>query len=167
MKSLTNKLLTAVSLMALGLSQSGCAPQLGGSDYSLADVGTPSQSLPGYITNVRVININAADRSKPGVGAGVGAVSGAVLGSTVGKGRGSTVAALVGGLAGGVGGHFAEQALLNQQGFEYTVQLDRGDIMTVAQGAEPKLSNGQRVAVVVNQKSAYNAARSRVIPFNG
>lgn len=156
-----------VALTALPLSLTNCAPKLGGSDYAMADVGANSTSLKGSIISMRVININASQPNQPGVGAGVGAVSGAVLGSTIGKGKGSVVSAVAGGLLGGVGGHFAEQALTSQEGFEYTVQLDNGEVKTIAQGAEPRMSVGQRVIVVLNNKGTMGqAARSRVIPDN-
>lgn len=156
-----------VALAALPLFLTSCAPKLGGSDYSMADVGANSTSLRGAITAVRVININASQPNQPGVGAGVGAISGAVLGSTIGKGKGSLVSGVAGGLLGGVGGHFAEQALTSQEGFEYTVQLDNGEVHTIAQGAEPRMSVGQRVIVVLNNKGvAGQQARSRVIPDN-
>lgn len=156
-----------IAAATLPLFLTNCAPKLGGSDYSTADVGTNSVSLRGTITSIRAININASQPNQPGIGAGVGAISGAVLGSTIGQGKGSLVSTVIGGLAGGAAGHFIEQGATSQEGFEYTVDLDNGQIQTIAQGAEPRMSVGQRVIVILNNKGVNGqGARSRVVPDN-
>jgi outer membrane lipoprotein SlyB len=154
-----------VALATLPLFMTGCAPKLGGSDYSMADVGTNSTSLRGSIVSVRVINLVATDANKPGLGAAAGAIAGGTTGYVVSnRGPFTTVA---GGLLGAAAGHFAEQALTNQEGFEYTVQLDNGEVKTIAQGAEPRMAVGQRVLVVLNNKGVGGQqARSRVVPDN-
>jgi outer membrane lipoprotein SlyB len=158
------KKIIAAAVLALPLFLTSCAPKLGGSDYSIADVGANSTSLRGSIVSIRVININATEANKPGVGAVAGGLAGGVAGHVVSnRGPFTTVA---GGLLGAAAGHFAEQALTNQEGFEYTVQLDNGDVKTIAQGAEPRMSVGQRVLVVLNNKGAGQGARSRVVPDN-
>ncbi len=160
----TKKILL-IAMATLPLFLTNCAPKLGGSDYSMADVGANSASLRGSIVALRVININASQPNQPGVGAAVGAASGAVIGNVVSNHGPFTT--LAGGLLGGVGGHFAEQALTSQEGIEYTVQLDNGEVSTIAQGAEPRMSVGQRVIVVLNNKGVNGqGARSRVIPDN-
>jgi outer membrane lipoprotein SlyB len=154
-----------IALTSLPLFLTNCAPKLGGSDYAMADVGANSTSLRGSIVALRVININASQPNQPGVGAGIGAVSGAVIGNVVSNHGPFTT--LAGGLLGGVAGHFAEQGLTSQEGIEYTVQLDSGEVHTIAQGAEPRMSVGQRVIVVLNNKGyAGQQARSRVVPDN-
>ena len=159
------KKIIATAMLALPLLLTSCAPKLGGSDYSMADIGTNSASLRGSIIAVRVVNLVAKQPNEPGVGALAGAATGAVAGNVLSNhGPFTTVA---GGLLGGVAGHFAEQALTNQEGFEYTVQLDNGQIQTIAQGADPKMAVGQRVIVVLNNKGVGGqAARSRVVPDN-
>lgn len=154
-----------VAVAALPLFLTSCAPKLGGSDYAMADVGANSTSLRGSIVAMRTININASQPNQPGVGAAVGAVSGGVIGNVISNHGPFTT--LAGGLLGGVGGHYAEQALTSQEGIEYTVQLDSGEVHTIAQGAEPRMSIGQRVIVVLNNKGyAGQQARSRVVPDN-
>ena len=71
------------------------------------------------------------------------------------------VSAVVGGLAGGTAGHLIEQKLKEQDGIEYQVKLDRGDVVTIAQGIEPKLVVGQRVLIIES-----HGARSRIISDN-
>ena len=166
----TKILLSAACIAAL--ITTGCAPKLGGSDYSVANVGDISRSLPGVVLSKRVIQINATDPSKPSTGAGVGGAAGAIAGSTIGQGHGSLLAMGIGGLAGAVGGHFAEQALTHQEGFEYQVRMEQtGEVLTIAQGAEPNIPVGAPVYIVENIRtdgfSAINEGkkgRSRIIP---
>jgi outer membrane lipoprotein SlyB len=163
--SMKMKKIFLVAGATLPLFLTNCAPKLGGSDYAMADVGANSLSLRGTIVAIRTVNINASQPNQPGVGAAVGAVSGAVIGNVVSNHGPFTT--LAGGLLGGVGGHYAEQALTSQEGFEYTVELENGQVQTIAQGAEPRMSVGQRVIVVLNNKGVNGqGARSRVIPDN-
>lgn len=159
------KQIFAVAMLALPLMLTSCAPKLGGSDYSIADVGANSTRLRGSITSIRVVNLVATDANKPGIGAVAGGVAGGVTGHVVSNGGPFTT--MAGGLLGAAAGHFAEQALTNQEGFEYTVQLDNGEVKTIAQGAEPRMAVGQRVIVVLNNKGTMGQqARSRVVPDN-
>ncbi|MDP2194221.1 MAG: glycine zipper 2TM domain-containing protein, partial [Alphaproteobacteria bacterium] len=129
------KKLLISALCAVSLINTGCAPKLGGSDYSVGDVGDVAISTPGVVVGRRVIQINAHDNTNPGAGAGVGAGVGALAGSAFGNGRGQLVGMGLGALAGGVAGHFAEGALKNQEGFEYQVRVEAtGEVLTVSQG---------------------------------
>eukprot|EP01037_Dinobryon_pediforme_P018025 gene18025-18262_t len=136
---------------------SACAPKLGGNDYSAKGVGEISQTFKGTVIAARPIMINSSD-GKLGAGALIGGGTGALLGSTVGGGKGRLVTGVLGGLAAGAAGHFLEQKMSEQEGIEYQVQLDQGNTVTIAQGADPKLAVGQRVLVVQSGKD-----RSRVI----
>ena len=159
------KKIIATALLALPLLLTSCAPKLGGKDYSMNEVGTNSVTLRGSIIALEVVNLNAKQPNEPGIGAAVGAVTGAVTGNVVSNHGAFTT--LAGGLLGGAAGHFAEQALTNQEGFNYTVQLDNGQIQNIVQGAEPRLSVGQRVLVVVNDRgSRGQGPRTRVVPDN-
>lgn len=155
------KLYTAFAVIAASLMTSGCAPKLGGSDYSVAGVGEISQTEEGIVVAKRVVQLNASDPSKPGVGAGAGMATGAILGSAAGGSpRGSLVAGAAGGLIGAFAGHAIEQQATHQEGFEYQIRMIKtGEVITVAQGAEPNLGVGQPVYVVKSNRS-----RSRVIP---
>ncbi|HLD95142.1 MAG TPA: glycine zipper 2TM domain-containing protein [Alphaproteobacteria bacterium] len=141
---------------------SGCAPRIGGSDYSIHGVGEVSRSEGGTIVAVRVVNISArgtGQDNQPGAGALLGGLGGAVLGSQIGQGKGAIIAGTLGAVGGAVGGHYAEKALTDQQGYEYTIRLDKGEEVTVTQGADPAMANGQRVRVIYSARD-----RSRVVP---
>jgi outer membrane lipoprotein SlyB len=152
------KILIVATLSATSLMLSACAPKLGGSDYSTRGVGEISQTFKGTIVSARPVMLNSSDE-KLGAGAAIGGISGGLLGSTIGGGKGRLVTGVLGGLAGGAAGHLLEGKMSEQQGMEYQVQLDRGDVITLAQGEDPKMSVGQRVLVIQSGKD-----RSRVVP---
>jgi outer membrane lipoprotein SlyB len=161
MNNYTKKIILLLSCVGF-LTISACTPKLGGDDYDVQSVGQVSKTLKGTIVATRKIKIRESDMpQQPGAGAAVGGIGGAVAGSTIGGGnKMPLVSAVIGGVAGGFAGHAIEQKLKEQDGVEYQVQLDRGDLITIAQGKEPALSVGQRVLVI--ESSKYRA-RSRII----
>lgn len=156
------KVLVVSLLCASTLLLEGCAPRIGGSNYSVRGSGEMSQTYRGVIVSSRVVTISAKtaeQENTPGAGALAGGVLGGVAGSTIGGGRGSVVAAGVGAVAGALAGHMMEKGLTDQEGFEYQVRLEDGRLITIAQGADPVLRVGQRVLVVKSDKD-----RGRIIP---
>jgi len=148
-------------LALLALSASACTPDIGGQDYSVSDSGKLSQTFPGSIVRKRAIRIDnrsAEEQGRPGVGALGGGVAGGVLGSTIGAGKGSKIATVGGALGGAVLGNYIENQVSKQDGFEYTINLDDGRTISIAQGKEPQLQVGQRVLVIQGSK------RTRVVP---
>lgn len=136
----------------------GCAPKLGGSDYDVRGVGEVSKTMPGVILAKRVVKINAADPTQPGIGAGGGAAAGVLGGSMIGQGDGNLLAMGLGALIGGFAGHALEQEATSQEGFEYQVRLENGSTIALSQGAEPSLCVGQAVFVIEGIKG-----RSRIV----
>ncbi len=170
-------MISAAVLSAANLT--GCAPKIGGSDYSVAGSGEISDTKRGIIIGKRVVTINAKDpehQNDPGAGALAGGLGGAVAGSNIGNGNGAVAATALGAIAGAVAGHFAEQKLTEQQGFEYQVELDNGQILTLAQGADLDMPVGQRVLVItpiksgntttINMGGRTNTSRARIVPDN-
>ena len=151
--------LVASAIISSALLSTGCAPKLGGNDYSVRGAGEISQTQKGVIVAARPVMINAQDGSQPGAGSVIGGLSGAVLGSQIGGGRAGLVTGVLGGLAGAGAGHLIQGKVTEQEGVEYQVQLDTGNTITLYQGAEPTMSPGQRVLVVQS-----NRDRSRIVP---
>lgn len=159
---LNSAVISAAVIVAL--STSGCAPRIGANNVSIQGVGQMSQTLRGKIIAARPVTISASSTeqdNQPGAGALLGAVGGGLLGSQIGQGKGSVLAGVAGAAAGGVAGHMLGQKLTDQEGMEYQVQLDRGDIVTMRQGADPMFQVGQRVMVVDSGRG-----QGRVIPDN-
>ena len=170
LNSVTTSLIISSAIIS-GLAISGCAPRIGANNISVQGVGEMSETLRGVIIAARPVTISASRQdmdNQPGTGAGLGAVGGGVLGSQIGGGRGRVLAALGGAALGGVAGHMIGQKLTDQEGMEYQIQLDRGGIVTMRQGADPVMRPGQRVMVINSSKDVLNhgGGNSRVIPDN-
>lgn len=160
------------------LTISACTPKLGGDDYDVQSVGQVSTTLKGVIVSTRKIKIRGDNNpQEPGIGAAAGGIGGAVAGSTIGGGnRMPLLGAVAGSIAGGVAGHLIESKLKEQDGVEYQVKLDRGDLITIAQGAEPKMVTGQRVLIIESNPNLKvgrggvliegKNTRSRIVPDN-
>lgn len=156
-RALANKL--ALSSMAL-LALSGCARNINPNVYSEKHVGEASMTYQGVIVSARQVEVAGSEKLEENVaGIGLGALAGGLAGNQIGGGSGNIAATAGGAVLGGVAGAFAQKALTEQTGMEYVVRLNNGSMMTVVQGAEAQLSNGQRVLVIVS-----NDGRSRVVP---
>ncbi|MBS0654848.1 MAG: hypothetical protein JSR46_03645 [Verrucomicrobia bacterium] len=137
----------------------GCARQISSDVYAADHVGEASSSYPGIIISARNITVQDKERlQENGLGIVGGGIGGGLVGSQIGKGTGNNVAIIGGAIAGAVGGAFAEKALKTQDGVEYIVQLDNGELKTVVQGPQPSLDEGQAVYVIIGHKG-----RSRVV----
>jgi outer membrane lipoprotein SlyB len=177
MKILSSKIAMLFTLLAL---VSGCARDLS-SDMYTSD-STLSFTLEGVIVAARPVKIK--DTDKMGNNTGVmlaGGAMGAALGSGVGGGSGATMAVVGGAIAGGLAGAAIQGKLGESKGFEYIVKVDAskikdgyydgnasirnavstaraGGLVTVVQGADNALGQGQRVYVI------YSENRTRVVP---
>lgn len=157
-----------VSSLGLLLMLQGCARDISSESYSADSVGEAQETYPGVVISARHVRVKAGERLQDNnTGAALGAVGGGLAGVGIaGHNNGlGTVAGLAGGaVLGGLAGAFAERALTNQDGIEYTVKLDKGSLMTVVQAPKPMIDVGQRVFVVVAHKSKQYGGHSRVIP---
>jgi outer membrane lipoprotein SlyB len=155
LKNVGNLLLAIVALSLLN----GCARQISGNVYAADHVGETSRSYPGVIVSARGVLVQDKERLEENtLGIGAGAVGGALVGSAIGKGKGNTVATIAGGVLGATAGAFAEKALKEQNGMEYMVRLDNGEMRSVVQGPDPSYGVGQLVYVIESHKG-----RSRII----
>jgi outer membrane lipoprotein SlyB len=86
--------------------------------------------------------------SHVGAGTAIGAIAGGVLGSTIGKGDGRTAATVGGAVAGGAIGHQVEK---NNRSADYAwrfgVRMDNGRYVSVTQGDNADVREGDRVRV--------------------
>lgn len=147
------------SLLMVG----GCARRISQNYYAAGSVGEASHTYRGYIVSVRKVEIGGGESfSDNKAGMAVGAIGGGLLGSQIGGGvKANIVGGVLGAALGAAAGGFAEDALSSQDGMEYSVQLDNGQLMTVVQGVDEVYPVGQRVLVIVS-----NEGRSRIVPDN-
>ena len=138
---------------------SGCAPRVGGNDYSVGQTRSSQTIYHATVTSVHQVTINSSGNTRQLAGGAIGSVAGGVIGSTMGHGSGRTLATLGGALLGGLLGAGAGDATAHQTGQEITVKYDDGSEESIVQGMDPIVYTGQRVRVLVNA----NGTR-RVVP---
>jgi outer membrane lipoprotein SlyB len=132
----------------------GCSgDEFSGNRYTAANVGEAARTDAGTIISLRKVEIKP-DGSVAGTA--LGAVGGGIVGSMFGGGHAKYATAAAGAVAGGVAGH----ALTSRptEGVEYTVKLETGSLVTIAQGPTPALSVGQKVYIVNSEKG-----KSRIV----
>lgn len=147
-----------VWLAAAVLLIAGCAQTQNQNTYRYDEVGKSSAISFGTVIAIREIDIIGRNT---GVGSTVGAAAGAGAGSYVGSGSGELWAIGAGLVLGAVAGAAAEQAMADSKGMEYTVTLETGITLTVAQNiaaTDAPIGIGQRV--IVQNTGGYQ----RVLP---
>ena len=132
----------------------GCGSDFSGNRYDASTVGEVSRTDRGTVISLRKVELKP-DGSVAGTA--LGAVGGGIVGSLFGGGHAKYATAAAGAVAGGVAGNAI--ATRTEEGVEYTVRLENGSIVTIAQGSTPAISVGQRVYIVNSNKE-----RSRVVP---
>ena len=155
------KILTGlmITVMALPLWLSGCAPKVGGSDYDASRTRTVQTVHYGTVDSIRIVQITDDSNTNAALGTVGGGVAGGVLGSLIGGGRGRTLATVAGAAAGAAAGYAGARALSDQEGYEITVKLDSGDLIAVTQGGDIAFNPGQRVRVM------SGGGTTRVVPL--
>ncbi|MCH5277347.1 MAG: glycine zipper 2TM domain-containing protein [Desulfovibrionaceae bacterium] len=131
----------------------GCAPKVGGNDYTASGAQSSYSVEYGTVESVRTVSINNDSDAKTAIGAVGGGVVGGILGSMIGGGRGRTLATAVGVGAGALAGGAASGAVGNQAGVEVTVRLDSGGVIVVVQGDDISFTPGQRVHIITGHGS--------------
>ena len=158
------KNILAISLVVPSLlMMSGCARNIGASNYAAGGVGETMTSYVGVIVSKRQVTVQDQDKLQNNtLGMVAGGLGGGVIGSTIGQGKGSTLATVGGAAVGALAGAYAQQELSKQGALEYTIQLDSGELKTVVQGLDVNLASGSRVILHISNKG-----RSRIVPFHG
>ena len=143
-------------MLPLALMIAACAPRIGSNDYSYSGVRQASNAFPCTVLSVRSVNVSSNDNS---TGTLLGGIAGGAAGSTIGHGSSSHIFGAIGGAAAGMlVGNLAEDAIMQQGGYEYVVRTDSGQIYSVTQGTDNLISAGQRCMLI-------NGPESRVIPY--
>jgi outer membrane lipoprotein SlyB len=146
----------AVMLLALG-ALAGCQHP-GQNVYSSREVGRATSVNFGTVLAVREIAIKG---EQTGLGAATGGAIGGVAGSQFGRSGGKVASTLGGVLVGGLAGAATEQAIADRRGLEYTVTLQSGTTLTIAQeraAGDRILQPGERVMVQMS------GTHQRVLP---
>ena len=142
------------------LAVAGCAREISPTVVSGPAVGAPTQTYRGTIESSRAVLVQESETLEGNrTGILLGGLAGGVAGSRLGDGLGQQIMTGVGAVAGAGAGALAERELKRQQGYEYVVRTETGQLFTVVQGG-PQLSPGQRVYVQLPSRG-----RATVVPF--
>ena len=128
--------------------------------YGYSEVGQVQVVQFGTVIAIRDIEIMG--ESSVG-GAIAGGTAGAAAGGNIGGGTGTAVAVVAGAVVGATAGAALERAIRKRGGVEYTVVLENGKTITVAQNVSEKdviHKNNDRVLV------QFNGKYQRVLPAN-
>lgn len=151
------KRLAILLALPLMLAVSGCAANIGANQYDTDSIGEVNRALKGTVVSVRAIAVS----SDSAAGTVIGGAAGGVAGSMIGGGDAAHILGAIGGaVVGGMVGDAAQEGLSKQNGYEYVVELDNGNLVTVSQGNDVLLNPGQRCMVLYGK-------RARVVPYYG
>jgi outer membrane lipoprotein SlyB len=149
-----NPLKSVVSAFLLVALISGCAKQYSPNVYSPGGMQQANKVERATVQNVREVDVN--DPSL-GLGTAAGAAAGGIAGSQIGKGGGNAAAVLGGVLIGGAIGWLIEQDTKATTAYEYILEKQNGDLITLAQKQEQPFAMGDHVFVLYG-------VQARVIP---
>jgi outer membrane lipoprotein SlyB len=140
-------LLLAGAMIVLG----GCASNISPQTYSVGSVGQVNRTVSGTVISAREVDVAGTT----GIGGGAGTATGAVVGSSAGGNntRGNIVGAIGGAVIGGLAGAAIEANVTKQNGVEYVVETESGNLMTIVQGSYPLFLAGQKVLVLYGSPS--------------
>lgn len=152
------KKIAAAFVLPVMLVLGACTDNIGADHYNTSAAGQVNRAVKGTIIAVRPVVVSDGDGQ---FGKLAGAAAGGVAGSMIGGSDAVHVLGAIGGaVVGGIAGDAAQNVLSRQQGYEYTIQLDNGNIVTLVQGNDVVLRVGQKCLVLYGN-------RSRVVPYNG
>ncbi len=137
----------------------GCAPRVGGNDYSVSNTRQAQTIYHGTVISVHQVSIDSSSENRQAAGGVIGSVAGGFIGNTIGRGSGRTLATVGGALLGGALGMGVGNATARQTGQEITVKYENGSEESIVQGMDPVIYAGQRVRILVD----IDGAR-RVVP---
>lgn len=136
-----NKFLSAAVMAAL-LPIAACTSDISPNHYNTSSVGAMGQAARCTVVSVRQVSVSSENNN---AGSIIGGLAGGVAGSTIGGGNTAHILGALGGaVLGSVAGNAAQSGLSSQNGYEYVLQLDNGQLLTVTQGTNILLNPGQR-----------------------
>ncbi|MBL3285009.1 hypothetical protein Sarmat_00873 [Rickettsiales endosymbiont of Paramecium tredecaurelia] len=158
---ITMRNVRAIILVFIALSfLTGCqAKEMSPNVYAQDQVGVVSSAYPGRIVVVRSVRVRPSDEGRETAEtAAIGAVGGGAIGYALGGKGNRGYTALAGSLAGAVAGAIIGDKGGKKSAYEYTIELDSGKKVTLVQGTQSPLAQGQRVLLITSTNG-----RSRVV----
>lgn len=141
-----------VLTLCVPVAFTGCATT-GGKSYSKGEARQAQTVQRGVIKGIQEVTI---EEDASGAGTVLGGVLGGVLGSTLGRGRGRILTTAGGAAVGGVLGALGEKAVRTERAYEFEIELENGQVISVVQAIDGDYNVGQRVRIL---RSSGNRAR--------
>ncbi len=134
MKKILAVLVPAVMLTA-------CQADIDSYQYGTSSVGQANAAAQCRVINVRLVKVKSDNELGTLIGGAAGGVAGYGIG---GDSTAHWLGSIGGAVLGGIAGNAAQGALSSQNAYEYIVELNNGQVMTITQGTDTLLSPGQR-----------------------
>lgn len=130
---------------------SGCTPEISSDHYLAENLGRVQRVHYGKIVQARTVHVGSHNNE---TGSLVGTAAGATAGSAIGGStRANILGAIGGAVLGGIAGNEIGRKTGNQTGMQYIVRLDSGKTVSIVQGINPILHEGQRVMLLTGGRS--------------
>jgi outer membrane lipoprotein SlyB len=122
-----------------------CATNVSPTAYSVGSVGQVNRTVAARVISVRPVEISGTTAAGGTVGAALGAIGGSGAGHSD---RSNLAGSIAGAAAGAIVGAALENSATRQSGFEYVVQTENDNLMTIVQGANPTFAVNDNVLVL-------------------
>ena len=134
MKKILAAMLPAIMLAA-------CQSDIDSYQYGTSSVGQANAAAQCRVINVLPVKVKSDNELGTLIGGAAGGVAGYGIG---GDSTAHWLGSIGGAVLGGIAGNAAQGALSSQNAYEYIVELNNGQVMTITQGTDTLLSPGQR-----------------------
>lgn len=122
-----------VTLIAIFVLAACTPTKQTGTTYSRDEARKVQNVKLGRVVDVTVVQIEG---TKSGAGELVGGAIGGVAGHSTGSGAEADIAAIAAGAVGALVGSRLEEAATKNEGREYTIRLENGEVMSVVQAVD-------------------------------
>lgn len=153
------KTVAVLMLVALcfPMTLTGCA-STSGTSYTRGEARETQTVQRGVIRGIQEVTI---EEDASGAGLALGGILGGVLGSTMGGGRGRILTTAGGAAVGAALGSLGEKGLRTERAYEFEIQLDNGQTISVVQAIDGVFNVGDRVRVLRSQGNRARVTHDR------
>jgi outer membrane lipoprotein SlyB len=137
------RLVPVLACCVIGVT--ACTTNVSPTSYSVGSVGQVNRTVAAKVISVRPVDIAGTTGAGGLAGGAIGATAGSAIGS---GGRANLAGGVAGAVVGAVAGAVIEQSATKQSGFEYVVQTENDNLMTIVQGATPVFAVNAKVLVL-------------------
>lgn len=147
--------------LAASVTLGACARQISPNYVSGAQAGEVMRTEIGWVESARPVRVQERDQVGQNYeGMAIGGAAGGFIGHEIGgSGASQVIVTGLGALAGATAGAFAQQGLQQQTAMEYVFRNEIGEVKTIVQGPEPRLTPGQKAYLHISRNG-----RARLVP---